>query len=182
MPTAAASAAKSGPPQTSRKGIGGQHKAGAVLGFMCLPCLEKSFCVQPELAEFNWKSNSFCLFNAWVSECCFLGFGPSCCLCWVRKCPTPVLFMLGVAPVFWVQQSHHSCVPVCGRGRMAATAKHMSLSHHYLKCFSAFHSLSLLGVFTLVHENIQSVLGVNGRIPSFHFSFFSFFLESFFQA
>lgn len=85
---------KSGPPQTCRKGIGRQHKARAMLGFMCLPCLDRSFCVQPKPAEFNWKSNSFYLFNAWMSECCFLGFGPSCCLCWVTEMSlTPVLFI-----------------------------------------------------------------------------------------
>lgn len=74
---------------------------------------------------------------------------------------------------------------LCGRGWKAATAKHMSLSHHCLKRFSAFQSLSLLGVFTLVHENTQKYLAQSmGASQVFIFLpciFFFFSVVSFFK-
>lgn len=87
----------------------GRELGRAILGLMCLVCLKRSFCVQARPAEFNWKSNSFrfFVFNVWMSECCFLGFGPSCCLsagsckcpwhqCWQTSCQMSKSGVVGV--------------------------------------------------------------------------------------
>lgn len=62
----------------------------------------------------------------------------------------------------------------------------MSTSHHYLKSFSAFHLLSLLGTFSLLSFAVNTLTMLPGQWGnpkfSFFFLFFFFYFVTFPQA
>lgn len=93
----------------------GQESGRAILGFMCLACLKRSFCAQARPAEFNWKSNPFCFFkclDVWVLLLGLWTFLLSKCAgsckcpwhqCWQTACQ---MSKSSIAGVEFLQQLH----------------------------------------------------------------------------
>lgn len=100
--------------------------------------------------------------------------------CWQATVPAPI-HIKRLNPVFWLQHSCDSFLRIRGRAWKAATAKNTSMSHRYLKRFSAFHLLSLLRASSSLSFMVNILPG-QWENPKFSFFFLCFFFCEFFSS